>query len=427
MYCKFCGTANKKKAKRCIHCDRKLKNKKFLITLLIILTLFSVASFFVYFPIDKMFSKDTDTLIKLQEELPNTNNEVEKAPEKHKEQKKTEIDKNKKIKIIKEAQESVYTVFSEESQGSGFLYNQTGIIITNAHVVEGSINVIVKNKSGQKMPGKVIGYSNETDVAIIKVEDLIGEKPYPLELENSSDVGERVIALGSPLGLENTATVGYLTGVDRHLTIGTFIYENIYQISAPIAPGNSGGALVSVDTQKIIAINSAKSTETDSIGFSIPLYHVKPLIEKWLEFPMDEAAILKEFYDVNGEFYFGENYSTDDGEFDGDNYNEEFEEDIYWYYGEDWYDEEEFNESDYDENWDEYDESGYEDYYDENWDEYEEPDYEEYDDEDWDEYDEPDYEDYDDEDWDEYNESDYEEDLEAYDEYYDYEEDIVGK
>src|SRR5699024_5839290 len=189
------------------------------------------------------------------------------------------------------------------------------------------------------------------------------------------------------------------------------IYENIYQISAPIAPGNSGGALVSVDTQKIIAINSAKSTETDSIGFSIPLYHVKPLIEKWLEFPMDEAAILKEFYDVDGEFYFGEDYSTDDGEFDGDNYDEEFEEDIYWYYGEDWYDEEEFNESDYDENWDEYNESGYEDYDDENWDEYEEPDYEEYDDENWDEY----------------NESDYEENLEGYDEYYDYEEDIVGK
>src|SRR5699024_7809977 len=198
MYCKFCGTANKKKTKRCIHCDRKLKSKKFLITLLIILTIFSVASFFVYSPIDKMFSKDTDILIKLQEESPNTNNEDEKTPEKQKEQKKTEIDKNKKIEIIKEAQESVYTVVSEESQGSCFLYNQTVIIITNGHVVEGSINVVVKNKLGQEMPGKVIGYSNETDVAIIKVEDLIGEKPYPLELENSSDVGERVIALGSP-------------------------------------------------------------------------------------------------------------------------------------------------------------------------------------------------------------------------------------
>lgn len=326
MYCRYCGSENKKKAKYCIHCDRKLKSKKVLITLLITLAIFSFASVFIYFSMDKMFSKDLNRLVTMNEEKSKENTEVKKDS---KETKKTKININKKTKIIKEAQETVYTVYTEGSQGSGFLYNQSGIVITNAHVVESSINVIVKNKSGQEMVGTLIGYSNKTDVAIIKVNDLIGEQPYPLGLENSAEIGERVIALGSPLGLENTATVGYLTGVDRHLTIGTYIYENIYQISAPIAPGNSGGALVSADTQKIIAINSAKSTETDSIGFSIPLYHVKPLIDKWITYPMNEIDILREFYDAEGDPYFGDDYNTDDGQFDGDNYDEEYEEDLY--------------------------------------------------------------------------------------------------
>lgn len=353
MYCKYCGSENRKKAKYCINCNRKLKSKKYLIASLLTLAFFICASFFVYLTIDKIFTEDSNKNVTIKKEKTDKNKEVKKDLKEPVENIKTEIDKNKKTKIINAASETVYTVFSEDLQGSGFLYNKSGIIITNAHVVEGSIDVIVKNNLGIEMPGKVIGYSNETDVAIVQVNELFGEQPYPLELEKPIEIGERVIAIGSPLGLENTATVGYLTGVDRHLTIGTFVYENIYQITAPIEPGNSGGALVSVENQKIIAINSAKSTETDSIGFSIPLYNVKPLIEEWILSPMQESDVLNEFYDADGVPYFGDDYSTDEGNFDGDDYVEEYEDNLYWYYnGENWYEENRFDESDYD-NYDE--------------------------------------------------------------------------
>lgn len=144
------------------------------------------------------------------------------------------------------------------------------MVVTNAHVVSGYTDVIVRNINGQDHEGTVVGISAESDIALIQVNDLTGIEPLEAEMA-TTDVGTEVIALGSPSGFENTASMGYLTGIDRDF-YQEFTYENIYQIDAALAPGSSGGPLLDAGTGKVIGINSLLFPEGDSIGFSIPLY-----------------------------------------------------------------------------------------------------------------------------------------------------------
>lgn len=294
-------------------------------------------------------------------------------------------DQSKRVELVEAAQRTVYTLYTNHTQGSAFLYDDQGHVVTNAHVVEGNLQVMVKTIDGNEYNGQVIGYSNEIDVALLSVPNLEGEEPFPLEKEKESNVGEEVVALGTPLGLENTATFGYLTGVNRTFNIPPHQFEDVYQISAPIEPGNSGGPLLSLEQEKIIAINAAKSIEAENIAFSIPLHQVVPLIEDWIESPLNESEITALFYDEEGNYYYDllwslfEHYYFDDGyyledeeyhdywifdeEYDlwDDYYYDEWEED--WYYDEyDYYDEDEdywYDEELYDED---FDSEEYEDY-----------------------------------------------------------------
>lgn len=172
-------------------------------------------------------------------------------------------------------------------------------MITNAHVVEGDTEVYIHTIYGQEFEGTVIGYSNDTDVAVIHVPELIGQEPFPLEIDHSKMVGEKIIALGSPSGLDNVASEGYITREDQSFNIGSYVYKNLYQITSPVAPGSSGGPLVAKDSQKIIAINSAKHGRNTNIGFSIPLYEVIGLIESWVDWPMSKKSILSELNMLN--------------------------------------------------------------------------------------------------------------------------------
>ena len=132
--------------------------------------------------------------------------------------------------MIDESLTKVVTIYTETSQGSGFLINDKGDVLTNAHVVEGFTEVTVLDSLDHNYSGLVIGYSNDTDVAIVRVADLAGKAPLALESTTKALIGQEVIALGSPLGLRNTATLGYITGVDRSFFIGQRAYENIYQM-----------------------------------------------------------------------------------------------------------------------------------------------------------------------------------------------------
>lgn len=193
-------------------------------------------------------------------------------------------DKRKNVKeIIHDTQKLVVMIETENSLGSGFLYNKKGDIITNAHVVTGSSKVKIKMANYKQLEGMVIGISKEIDVAVIRVKGLTGKEPLPLS-KRDAEVGDEVLALGSPLGLQNSVTSGMISGVNRDLEIPPFSYKNTYQISAPIAPGNSGGPLIRKDTGEVIGINSALSEE-GQIGFSLPITQILPLVENWSKHP----------------------------------------------------------------------------------------------------------------------------------------------
>lgn len=237
--------------------------------------------------------------------------------------------------LIKSAQEKVYTIFTNAGQGSGFLINTSGDVLTNAHVVEGSTSVEVKGKDGKRYSGTVIGYSNTSDVAVIRVADLADQEPFALESSNPAEIGAEIMTLGSPQGYENTVTLGNISGIGRTFVIDQFEYEEVYQISAPIAPGSSGGPLVDKSTGKVIAINSAIDTREANIGFSIPIYKIYDLITSWISNPMSEEEIASYFYNNDGDLIY-ENLFSNIGYFDRGIYKDEYSE--YSEVPKEWYD-----------------------------------------------------------------------------------------
>lgn len=200
-----------------------------------------------------------------------------------------EKETSKELKdIIYENQKLVVCIEVETSEGkfigSGFLYNDKGDIVTNAHVVQENSSVKVKMSDTTTYSGVVIGKSNTTDVALIRVEKLKGKKPMRVDKSKKYEIGDEIIALGSPLGLQNSATTGIISGVDRDFNIENYQYKGMYQISAPISEGNSGGPLIDRKTGQVIGINSAKLGE-ETIGFSIPIHKVVELLDNWSNNP----------------------------------------------------------------------------------------------------------------------------------------------
>ncbi|MCR2807066.1 S1C family serine protease [Paenibacillus soyae] len=188
--------------------------------------------------------------------------------------------------IIFETQKLVVMIEADTgAQGSGFLYNMNGDLLTNAHVVAGVRHVKVKTSDARILEGEVIGISTDTDVAVVRVKELEGTQPLPIARYEKGEVGDDVLAVGSPLGFQNTITTGIISGVDRSFQIEPYSYKGLYQISAPIAPGNSGGPLVDLATGAVLGINSA-GLEEGTIGFSIPLPSVLAMAEGWSKRPM---------------------------------------------------------------------------------------------------------------------------------------------
>ncbi|MCM3740975.1 trypsin-like peptidase domain-containing protein [Oceanobacillus luteolus] len=429
MFCQNCGNKIESHSKYCGSCGHPLQKSKsklpyFLTALLVIA--FASVSLIIYFsnleytaPSGKHETLNS-TITKKQ--FVDSQSSVTAV--------KSELTEPPKdvSEIISAAQPKVFTILTTYGFGSGFLIDEKGHVLTNAHVVEGEVSPVVRTMDGAEYEGKLVGYSNTTDIAVIQVPALEGRTALQLEESTNINIGDEVIALGSPRGYENTATLGNISGVDRTFVIPPFEFEGVYQMSAPIAPGSSGGPLLSKQTGKVIAINSARDTSEMNIGFSIPVHQVTSMINNWINSPMLEDDIYALFYYDNDLFYFNDyldsfGYFSDDGDY-SDYYYEyyeipfdesywfEFEDDWYW---EDWedYDEEEYwYWDDYEEDEEywysdeyEYDESD-EDYYDDSFDEWEE---EEYDDE-WDDS----YED--DEEFEDWEDIDYEDEFESWDE-----------
>ncbi|MEH7123054.1 trypsin-like peptidase domain-containing protein [Bacillus sp. JJ1773] len=214
--------------------------------------------------------------------------------------------------IIHNAQKLVVKIkLADGSLGSGFLYNNRGDVVTNAHVVANAKEVTVMTSDAREFSGTVIGISQETDVAVVRVHGLEGTSPLKIAKDRKGEIGDEVLALGSPLGLQNTVTTGIISGVDRDLDLDPYHYEDVYQISAPITHGNSGGPLVDSKTGEVLGINSA-GIEKGAIGFSIPIVSILHIIEGWSNSPMvniPEVATGMEGYAHENEFSV-EDYSS---------------------------------------------------------------------------------------------------------------------
>ncbi|MDN3437324.1 trypsin-like peptidase domain-containing protein [Planococcus sp. APC 3900] len=226
-----------------------------------------------------------------------------------------------KKEIIKNAQKKVYTVITDNGFGSGFLFEENGMVVTNAHVVAGYTNVTVRDIDGEEYSGQVVGISDVEDIALIKVISFEGIEPLTTEME-VTDVGTEVIALGSPNGFENSASIGYLTGINRDITFD-FQYEDVYQIDAQIAPGSSGGPLINAENGKVIGINSLLYNEGNAIGFSIPLHSVYNSFMEWKKSPMSAAEVSALFGIYND--YETSPKEFEDEENDSEEYGEEYD------------------------------------------------------------------------------------------------------
>jgi Do/DeqQ family serine protease len=158
----------------------------------------------------------------------------------------------------------------ERGTGSGFIINKEGDIITNAHVVDGADRVTVVLKDGRKLEGKVLGRDPLTDIAVVKV----SETNLPIVSLGSSQnlqPGEWAIAIGNPLGLDNTVTAGIISALGRSSgQIGVDKRVSFIQTDAAINPGNSGGPLLN-QKGEVIGVNTAIIQGAQGLGFAIPI------------------------------------------------------------------------------------------------------------------------------------------------------------
>ena len=169
------------------------------------------------------------------------------------------------------------------SQGSGVIIRPTGYIVTNDHVIHGANTLDVRLSDKRVFKAKVIGRDVKSDLAVLKIDAGTARLPYAQWGDSKIvSVGDFVIAIGSPFGLEQTTTFGFVNASGRR-GLGMNWYEDYIQIQAPINPGNSGGGLFLNNTQLLIGINGAIFTQSgvnSGIGFAIPAHIAKRVTDE---------------------------------------------------------------------------------------------------------------------------------------------------
>ena len=170
-----------------------------------------------------------------------------------------------------------------EGSGSGFVIDKQGHIVTNYHVVENAKDLVVTLYNGQPYQARLIGVDPDNDVAVVKIE-IPPEKLFPGKLDPGSElkVGQKVLAIGNPFGLDRTLTTGIISSLGRTLrSESSRLIKGIIQTDAAINPGNSGGPLLNSNGY-IIGINTAivsKVGQSSGIGFAIPVKTLKKVIK----------------------------------------------------------------------------------------------------------------------------------------------------
>jgi len=170
------------------------------------------------------------------------------------------------------------------SLGSGVIINPDGYILTNEHVIGKAVRIKVTLVGKQEFDGRLVGADRASDLAVIKIDS---QEPLPyVEMGRSDDlmIGETVIAIGNPFGLQHTVTTGIISAINRSIKAGeNTIYHDFIQVDASINPGNSGGPLLNINGS-LIGINTAIYQKAEGIGFAIPIDNAKRIINDLISF-----------------------------------------------------------------------------------------------------------------------------------------------
>jgi len=193
--------------------------------------------------------------------------------------------------IIENSIQSVVTIMTDSSQGTGFIIHDSGYIVTNAHVLadpSGFLSPRIRaiTSSSQTLSAEFIGYDGLIDIALLK----ISGNYEKLELGNSNNVqiGEKVIAIGNPLGLQFSVTQGIVSAIHRQGINGI---ENAYiQTDAALNPGNSGGPLINKQGQ-VIGINNFKIGDGESLGFALESNYIKTTVNEISQAQLNQTLI----------------------------------------------------------------------------------------------------------------------------------------
>jgi len=200
------------------------------------------------------------------------------------------------VKVNSQASNAFGGTQSQSAEGSGFVYDSSGHVITNQHVVDGATSVRVTFWNGQTYTAHVVGTDASTDLAVLKV-DAPSSALYPLVLGDSSkvQVGDNVVAIGSPFGLAETVTAGIVSALHRQMTSpNNFSIDDSIQTDAAINHGNSGGPLLDAQGH-VIGVNAqieSDSGGSDGVGFAIPSNTIKSIASQLISSGKAQHAYL---------------------------------------------------------------------------------------------------------------------------------------
>jgi putative serine protease PepD len=212
------------------------------------------------------------------------------------------INRDDLANVAAAVQPSVVSIKTDSGEGSGVIYDDQGNIVTNNHVVadaNGTVTVIFND--GKNADGRIVSTDPRTDLAVVRVSNVSGLTPAKIGDSGSMRVGDTVLALGSPLGLQGTVTAGIISALDRTIQVGNEQQQQqnpfqqqqgqaqsisgLLQTDAPINPGNSGGALANTKGE-VIGINTAiagSSGGNIGVGFAIPSNKVKAVADQLIK------------------------------------------------------------------------------------------------------------------------------------------------
>jgi S1-C subfamily serine protease len=187
--------------------------------------------------------------------------------------------------IIENSIKAVVTIRTNVGQGTGFVISSEGYVVTNAHVLSGSRIIQVVDYQHNTLPAEFVGYDSEFDIALLK----ISEVNEIIELENSNkvQVGEKVIAIGNPLGLQFSVSEGIVSAIHRE---GPNEISAYIQTDAALNPGNSGGPLIN-KKGKVIGINNFKVGGGESLGFALESNYIKEIVNEIAQNKLNQTLV----------------------------------------------------------------------------------------------------------------------------------------